>query len=264
MIDLHSHILYGIDDGATDMQMTLEMLKIAEKDGITTMVATPHYIVGANQYDQDDLKRRYHEVVDCIKRNSINIELLLGNELYLDEYILESLEQDECYSMGGTRYVLLELPMLGIPIYTEKVFYDLINKKYKPILAHPERYIPVQEDPNILIDYINMGCIIQVNSSSINGISGGKSRETARLLLENNMAHLIATDCHSNGRRQPQLSMAYMQVVSWIGKEKSNNLFFINPRKVLKNEDIDIGEPLYFRKKREFLNVLRNYFMATK
>ena len=264
MIDLHSHILYGIDDGARDLQMTLDMLKMAEEDGITTMVATPHYIVGANQYDQEDLINRYHEVVAYMKKTAIAIDLLLGHELYIDQYLPESLEKDQCYGIGDTSYLLVELPMMGIPTYTDQVLYDLINRGYRPILAHPERYAPVQEDPNILMDYIKMGCLTQINSGSIKGLNGRKVAETAKLLLKNNMGHLVASDCHSNKRRNPRLSTAYNQVLAWIGKEKTDSLFFDNPQKVLEDDDIDREEPVPIQKRRDFLYVLRKYLVMTK
>ena len=252
MIDLHSHILYGLDDGSRDLQMTLDMLAIAVEDGTSTMVATPHYMVGANQYDGEILRDRYNQVLDHIDRAGMEIDLLLGHELYLDECMVQHLEDGQALTLGNTSYVLFEFPMGAIPLYTDQVIYGLLDHGYKPIIAHPERYIPIQEDPNLLIKYIEMGCITQINTSSINGVNGKRARQVARLLLENNMGHLVATDSHSNRRRRPGLSTAYGEVVSWLGREKADRIFFHNPRQVVDDERLILDGALYIKRQKSF------------
>ncbi len=260
MIDLHSHILYGIDDGSKNKEMTLEMLKIAQNDGIRSIVATPHYISGANKYDKEILNNQFIEAISLIKNNNINIDLKLGNELFLDEFIVDNLKKGKCNTIEGTKYVLIELPMIGIPIYTENVICDLISSRYKPILVHPERYIEIQEDPNILIKYIELGCVTQINSTSINGIGGKKVQETSKLIIENNMGHLVASDSHSNRTRSPKLKEVYEIVTSWIGKEKANKIFFENPKKILKDEDLDVEEPTCIQIKKSIIYKIKSIF----
>lgn len=243
MIDLHAHILYGIDDGAQHVEMTLNMLRQAEEDHIGTMVATPHYVAGALIYRPEVLRARYEDVLHLIKEEGINIRLFLGNELFLDEYIFEAVESKECHTLADTSYVLLELPMAGIPLETEKVLYRFLTKGYRPILAHPERNAAVLSNPALLLNLLEMGCITQLNSGSITGNNGRRIQGTARLLLESNMAHLVASDCHSDNRRPPALTRAYKLVSAWLGDKRAYRLFYDNPERVLRDEGINIGSP---------------------
>jgi protein-tyrosine phosphatase len=244
MIDLHAHILHGMDDGPGDMETSLRMLKAAAEDGITKIVATPHYVTGANRYDKDGLKCTFDQLADTARLSGLEIELLLGNELFMDEYIIGALNAGQCFTIAGTRYVLVELPLYRVPPYTERVLYDFINNGYKPILAHPERYAGVQADPNTLKAYIDMGCMVQLNATSINGAGGCRLQQVSRLLLEHNMAHIIASDCHSDIARPPLMTQAYKRVQGWLGKEKADRLFCQNPERVLMDQDIEIGMPI--------------------
>lgn len=264
MIDLHAHILYGLDDGARHRETTLNMLRQAEKDGIGTMVATPHYVVGANLYSPEALAARFDDVTRLIEKEDIKLKLLLGNELFLDEYIFEAVETKKCLTLAGTSYVLLELPMAGIPLYTEKVLYQFLAKGYRPILAHPERNAEVLENPVALLRFVEMGCIVQVNSTSITGIGGRREQEMARLLLMGNMAHLVATDCHTDRRRSPKLAAAYEKVSSWLGRQRADILFLTNPETVLKDETIEAGRPKLIHRGRGLTDRIKDYIFATK
>ncbi len=264
MIDLHSHILYGIDDGSRHRDMTLNMLRQAEEDGIKIMVATPHYVVGANLYSARTLLLRYCSLLQIIDEQGLNIKLLLGNELFLDEYIFEAVEQKMCHTLAGTKYVLLELPMAGIPPCVEGVLYQFLTKGYRPILAHPERNVGFLNNPAQLIGFLEMGCIAQINSTSINGIHGHRVQDTAKQFLRNNMAHLVASDCHSDNRRRPELSVAYNRVSQWLGKQRADELFKINPRLVLQDEVIETRRPEYIRDGRNITQIIKDCFTATK
>lgn len=264
MIDLHAHILYGIDDGARHGEMTLDMLRQAEEDGIGTMVATPHYVVGANLYSPKGLAARFDDVVRLIDKEGIKINLLLGNELFLDEYIFEAVESKKCHTLAGTRYVLLELPMAGIPLYTEKVLYQFLANGYRPILAHPERNAEVLDDPAVLIPFLEMGCITQVNSTSMTGIGGRRVQEVSRLLLMSNMGHLVASDCHSDKRRSPRLSAAYKLASEWLGRQKADRLFHNNPETVLRGGAIKVDSPKLIHRERGLTSRIKSCFTAAK
>lgn len=264
MIDLHSHILYGIDDGAKDEGMTLNMLRQAEEDGISTIVATPHFVVGANNYTRESLLARFNDVTCLIDEKNINVKLFLGNELFLDEYIFDAVENKESYTLAGTSYLLLELPMSGKSLWTEKVLYQFIERGYKPILAHPERYIEVLKNPGLLVPLIEMGCLMQINSSSINGVHGSEIKKMAKFMLENGMAHIVSSDGHSDKRRNAKLSAAYETVLKIVGREKADNLFSINPNKILCDEMIEISVPKHIKYKKGFVERIKDYFTEIK
>ncbi len=252
MIDLHAHILYGLDDGAEDREMMLNMFKIAAEDGIRKIVATPHHICGANQYDAQTLDKRYDEAVEMIKSNGIDIELYKGSEVFLDEYVPDSIKNGTAPTLAGTRYVLVELPMLGFPKQTESILYRILCDGYIPVIAHVERYADIQKDIGILKGFIEMGCLSQVNATSINGTAGRKVQETVKTIVTCSMAHLVSSDCHSDRRRSPRLKAAFETVRTWLGDEKAEKIFDRNPQSVLKNEAVDVDEPVIIQKKRFF------------
>ncbi len=258
MIDIHSHILYGIDDGSRDEGMTLNMLRIAEEEGIQKIIATPHYIYGANKYNKDELYSRYIDVVKLIEKQGIEIELYLGNELLLDEYVVDSLLSDDSYTLANTKYILVELPMTGMPVYTENVLSELISSGYRPIIAHPERYTEIQENPNCLLNLIEIGCITQINSTSLLGLSGYKCQDTAKVLLNNDLVSLISSDSHSDRQRSPRLTESYEMVKKFYGDEQANRLFFYNPQKVLEDEALVIENICNIEIKRNIVSRMKS------
>ncbi len=260
MVDLHAHILYGLDDGAKDEEMMLSMLHIAQQEGITKIVTTPHFICGANKYTDEMLQKRYNEAVELIQDNDLDIELYQGNELFLDEYAADSLTSGQARTLAGTRYVLVELPMLGFQKHTENILYRMLSDGYIPIIAHVERYTDIQKDLELLKRFIEMGCITQINTTSITGIAGKKVQETTKSILNCNMGHLAASDCHSDRRRSPRLCAAFELVRSWLGDERAEDIFCENPQAVVDDELLQIEEPVLI-KKRRFFNINFAYKM---
>jgi protein-tyrosine phosphatase len=246
MIDLHTHILPSLDDGAMDDEMTLDMLRTAQNDDISQIVSTPHYICGANNYDTATLFNTYDRINKLKEESNINVEILLGNELFLDEYTLSHLKQNKCLTLNNSKYVLVEFSLIAIPQNAECLLYGLLNAGYIPILAHAERYREVIQDTYFLIKFIEMGCLIQVNSTSITGLAGRRITKTAMELILRNMVCVVASDCHSNRGRAPRLKHAYNIVSSRVGKKKADLLFTINPSKIIKNEKVTLGLESHF------------------
>ncbi len=260
MIDIHSHILYGIDDGAKNEEMTLSMLRIAAQEGLLHIVATPHFIYGANRYRMETLKARFDEIRELIKENKLDIRIYEGNELFLDEYLRECLGNKQCNTLAGTRYVLVELPVVGFPKNTENLLSGLLSDGYVPVLAHVERYDEVQKNPDVLQRFIELGCLAQLNCTSITGLAGKKEQETAKLLLQCNMGHLAASDSHSNRRRAPRMKEAYNTVIGWLGEERARRIFNINPECILKNSMMELDKPVEAGKKRFFIYSIAKFF----
>lgn len=252
MVDIHAHILYGLDDGAKNMETTLAMLRSACQEGIDQIIATPHFICGANRYDIRLHRQRQHEVAELVKKNNIVIKIYMGNELFLDEYLPGSIKAKQCCTLAGSDYVLVELPVTGFPKYIDSILYRILGEGHIPVLAHVERYEQIRSDPQTLYQFVQMGCVTQVNAASITGDAGRRFQETARDILFRGLCHLVATDMHSDRRRAPRLKDSYEQVRSWLGAERAVKIFETNPETILKNGKIIPDEPVNIRK-RHFL-----------
>lgn len=243
MIDIHCHILPCLDDGARNMEEAVEMARIAYSEGITKIVATPHYIEDEICPSRYEINHKIKELQVVLKSENIEIEILTGNEVYLTNFLPLHIKRGNVTTINNTQYILIEFPMFNIPIYTEDVIYNLKLVGITPIIAHPERYRYVIENPNILIKYIDMGALCQINSGSITGKFGKEALKTSKVLISHDMVHFVASDGHASRIRAPKLKRAYEKVMDLYGKEKSEELFKINPQKIIEGKDIDMEEP---------------------
>lgn len=252
MIDIHHHIIPQIDDGAQDDEMTLKMLKMAVEEGITKIIATPHYILGCNQYKEyEDIVNRVQYVNEIAKNNNLNIEIYPGNEVFIDSGIDEWVINKKVVTLNHSKYLLVESSLSGVPDFIDQVLYQLQLKGIIMILAHPERYKNIQKSPNKLIPHIEKGMLVQVNVGSILGIFGEEVQKTVENLIKHNMVHFVATDAHSDGRRSPKCKEAFTKVIEWVGEEKAAKLFIENPKAILENQFIAYEEPIRIERKEE-------------
>lgn len=221
MIDIHCHILPGVDDGAASDTEALEMLRLGELDGIDRIVATPHVPPKpGTTLTPEQILDRVDALNELVTQHGIPIEILAGSEIRLEPDIIDAVQQGEILTLNGSPYVLLELPLFGDwPIHLRSTIFDLQMAGYLPILAHVERYPAVQRDPTVLDDLIATGVLMQVNADSIVGGDGGRSRATARRLLKAHMLHLLASDAHSPRTRVPHIASAYARATELIDAE---------------------------------------------
>ena len=248
MIDIHCHIVPNIDDGAQSLDDALEMAKIACSEGIRKIVNTSHYHTSFEYIKGKELFERIKEFNQILKLNNLDIEVLLGNELYYSEDIIDIIEQKEFYTLNNSKYLLIEFPPIRFPKNLLDIIYEIKIRGYVPILAHVERYKEVHENVNIIYDCINEGALIQVNSSSIIGKNGKEIEKVCEILLDNNMVHSIATDAHSSTIRRPIINETYDYIVKKYGEKKAKILFTQNPYKVIADELISIEHPIKYEK----------------
>lgn len=260
MIDIHTHILPFVDDGAKDMETSLEMAKIAASEGIKYIFATPHYIENEGYNDKNKNSEILEELNIKLKENDIDIEVILGNEVYITPEIIELIESEKVSLLGESKYLLMELPMFEIPMYLEDIIYELKLKGITPIIAHPERYREVKNDSNILKKYIELGALTQLNLGSLIGYYGEDIEDTAKILVEHNMIHFVGTDAHSRTRRPPTAKKALEVLKGIISAQKVNDLIYNNPMKIINNEEIEVSEVLEYKEKKGFFNILKNIF----
>lgn len=256
MIDIHCHILPNVDDGSESLEESITMAKIAESEGITKIVNTSHCHFDFKYKKGNELKLELEKFNQVLKEENINIEVLLGNELYYTSDLIERFDELDFFSMNNSKYILMEFSPINFPKNIEDVIYEIKIRGYIPIIAHAERYKQVQEDVNIVLDCIKEGALIQVNASSILGKNGEKAEDTSKKLLDNNMVHFVATDAHSSNRRRPLIKDSYNYILKNYGKEVSEKLFIENPTAVIENRDISILNPTKYEEKRSFLKRL--------
>ena len=256
MIDIHCHILPNVDDGSESLEESIAMAKIAESEGITRIVNTSHCHFDFKYKKGNELKLELEKFNQALKEENINIEVLLGNELYYTSDLIERFDELDFFSMNNSKYILMEFSPINFPKNIEDVIYEIKIRGYIPIIAHAERYKQVQEDVNIVLDCIKEGALIQVNASSILGKNGEKAEDTSKKLLDNNMVHFVATDAHSSNRRRPLIKDSYNYILKNYGKEVAEKLFIENPTAVIENRDISILNPTKYEEKRSFLKRL--------
>ena len=196
MIDIHTHILPGIDDGAKTIEESLNILKKAHDSNITDIVLTPHFIVNSKYNTNNKDKYKLLNILkEELKSNNININLYLGNEVYIDMGISNLLNTD-ISTINGSRYILIELPMNRKSTIIDDVLYELSKKDIIPIIAHPERYTSYYKDYEFFQDLIDKGCLLQGNIGSLYNKYGLKAKRMIKGLLKKRMISFMASDIH--------------------------------------------------------------------
>lgn len=244
MIDFHSHIIPGIDDGSKNLEETIQMIEEAKKVGFTDIISTSHYINNYYETNQNDRINYLSQIQS--KVNSIN--LIIGSEIYVTQDIVMLIKQQMASTINNTRYALFELPMNNNILELKNIIYSLLENKYVPIIAHPERYSYVKENPNWLIEYIEMGVLFQSNFGSIIGLYGKEAQKTVELLLKNNMIHFLGSDVHRKNSIYTKIPEILKRLERIISKEKIQELTTINPKLVLEDRKLEIDEPIKIKK----------------
>ncbi|MCR5671568.1 MAG: protein-tyrosine-phosphatase [Butyrivibrio sp.] len=237
-IDIHCHIMPGVDDGSPDMETSLEMLKIAERDGIGYMILTPHYKpMHHNVSPQHNILYR-QELQKAAKEAGLKIKLFSGNEIYYGDDTIERLAAGEITSLAGSDYVLVEFHPTNTYKSIQNAVYQVMSTGYIPVIAHVERYSDIVSHPSYVEDLVNMGCYIQVNASSVLGDFGFGISHFTKKLLKNELVHFVATDAHDTKRRSPKLTECRKYVERKFGEDYADRLFMTNPAKLIRNESI--------------------------
>ena len=234
MIDIHCHILPNVDDGSKSINETRDLLNKAKSEGISDVIITPHFSKPDNYTSKADiLKTKFNELNNnCL---DIGVNLYLGNELMIDKNLDELLTNSEVLSLNNSKYVLVEFPFGGYKREYDDYLLNIALSGYKIIIAHPERYKWVIEEPDLYIDkFINDGYYIQCNSSFIHNTS---QKKFVFNLIENQKIHFIASDGH-NMFRPISLKESYELISKRFDEDISKVLFMENPRRLLDNENI--------------------------
>ncbi|MDQ7783704.1 MAG: CpsB/CapC family capsule biosynthesis tyrosine phosphatase [Desulfomonilaceae bacterium] len=242
MIDVHNHLLPALDDGAENLDETLRMCRMAAEDGIDVVVATPHAYDGKFVTDPDTIRTAVAELNDRLAEEGIDLMVLPGMEVRVSAELPHRLLNGEILPLNDRTYVLVEFHPAHIPVGFENLVHQLVQSGYRLILAHPEQNIGIQARPEYLYKLLNLfdpfTILCQITAASIMEGNGSDSAKTAKILLENNLAHLMASDAHNALSRPPVLSPAVNIASSIIGEERAAWMVTDFPRAVIE------GEPL--------------------
>ena len=254
LIDVHSHILPGIDDGADSWETAAEMARMWVADGVHTVVATPHMMPGGGYANRRaDVMPLVEEANDRFRRLGIPLTVVAGGELYADLELPEQISSGELLTYGDQgRYALVEMPAAEIPPFMEHLLFECQVRRVTPVLAHPERNRGVAADVEAVAAWIERGGLVQVNARSLLGASGIEAKELAEELIRRRMVHLVASDAHSVRRRPPGLADARDRIARIAGPELAQILVSENPRRLLEGEPLVQWEPLPPPKRRTF------------
>jgi protein-tyrosine phosphatase len=240
MIDIHSHILPGLDDGSRSWETTLEMCRLAGNDGITHIVATPH----ANDtysYNRDRVRETTAALFDKI---GDKIGLSIGCDFHLSfENIEDAIAHPQRYTIASKQYLLVELSDYGIPPQVSEGLLRLQGAGMIAIITHPERNAILQRQPQRVLEWIEAGCLVQVTASAVTGYWGAMARRVALWLLEHDGVHVLATDAHDDKNRLPILSQARDAVAKRFGADRARALVVDNPAAIVAGQALPISEP---------------------
>ncbi|MGE7904398.1 tyrosine-protein phosphatase [Peribacillus sp. NPDC094092] len=219
MIDIHSHILPKMDDGAGNIQESIEMARKAVDQGISNIIATPHYNKGIYENDKEKVVKETAKLNLVLDDLEIPLKVWPGQEIRISDELSDDYDNNEIMGLNGSQYILLELPSNHVPRYTERLIYDLQMKRMTPIIAHPERNLEIIKNPQLLKELIWKGAYSQITAGSITGKFGWRTKRFSKYLVHSGLTHFIASDAHNGGKRGFQIREAHKLIEKNFGQE---------------------------------------------
>ena len=240
MIDIHAHILPGLDDGSNRTHTSLRMAELAVRSGVTDLIATPH----SNQrgrfenYASEELEGQFQRLKDALRREKIALRLHLGMEVFATSDMADLYREGKLLTLAGSRYLLMEFGFHDDVYYMEHVLRDVLDAGVTPIVAHPERNKALQALPDILVEWVRGGVHMQINKGSLSGYFGKESFRLAVTMLDHDLASFVASDAHRADQRTPVLRDAYHWLAEHYSEPLAERLLLRNPARVLRNEPL--------------------------
>ncbi|XMB85746.1 CpsB/CapC family capsule biosynthesis tyrosine phosphatase [Mycoplasmatota bacterium WC44] len=235
MIDIHTHILPQVDDGAIDIDESIEMIKMSIESGVEKIILTPHYYGnGRNQYSYGELLIRFEDFKSRVEE-MLDIEIFLAQEIHYSRNIIELFKSGDVNTINNTNYLFTELPICK-EVDHEEYFYEISLMDKRIVLAHPERSLWLKVDD--IKKIVCSGILVQLNAGSLLGEFGSKVKKRAQKLMKLKLVHFIASDCHKVDKRIPNLHLAAKYVKKKHGEKVFNELFKDNPGRLLLNDEI--------------------------
>ena len=263
MIDFHNHVLPGIDDGSKSFEMSISMLKEAYSQGINEVVNTVHFqhpkMDGIN-ISLEKMKNLVFDIENELSGIGIDIKIHLSAEVFYLPNLID-IKHEDYTTIGNGKYMLIEFQTHQLPKGFDQHLYDLYMSGTIPIIAHPERYKPIQDDISILVKLVNSGALVQIDAGSLLGHFGVKCNKTALKIVSSKMCHIIGSDAHNNDKRNFCLGDALKVCNSLVGRKESLNYVLNNPKKIINGEKINTLEiDFSYNTEKSFINRFLPFF----
>jgi len=249
MIDIHSHILPGVDDGAQTEADSIEMAREAVEQGIHTIIATPHHRNGKYENSRANIEKQVDILNGLFANEAIPLTVLPGQEVRINGDMIDDLDSGELLPLHQTKYLFVEFPSGHIPRYAKQMLFDIQVAGYTPIIVHPERNRELMEHPDRLYEIVRKGALTQVTAASVVGKFGKKIQKFTHQLIEANLTHFIASDAHNTTTRGFCMQAAFQMVKEQYGIE-SYYTFLENSELLIENQNVNRTEPSMVKKKK--------------
>lgn len=248
MIDIHAHILPGLDDGAPDMDTALAMAEMAVESGVTAVVATPHCNMPGRfeNYWDSFLHGEIETFQQTLQKSGIKLAIVSGMEVFGTLDTPDLLRKGKLATLGGSRYLLIEFPFEGYAQQATEILCAILAMGYRPVVAHPERYRYTQDNPTLLNQWLDIGCLMQLNKGSLLGRFGRTAQMLALSMLNRGFAVAVASDAHSSFVRTTWMLEMWEFLCEEYSEQTAQLLLEDNPRNILRNVDIRMKEPDWF------------------
>jgi len=255
MIDIHCHVLPGMDDGAKDETDAIAMAQQAVNSGISTVIATPHHKNRTYENEKSFIQKDVIRLNQLFEESNIPLDVLAGQEVRIFGDIVEDFEKGEIQTLNDSKYLLLEFPSDSVPQYAEQLIFDIQRAGITPVIAHPERNRDLYTDPNRLYELVSQGALAQLTAGSLTGRFGKEINQVSHQMLEHNLIHFIASDAHNvDTRNFETLKEAYDIIKQSYGAIIQYSLEE-NAQYLIHNENINQNEPIRIQKKKKFFGL---------
>ena len=231
MIDIHCHLLYGVDDGPKTFAESRDMLREAKRQGIDQIILTPHYRHGMFPYDKERICRHYEKVQEYAAKIGVNV--YLGCEYHMNSRCAQYLDTGRCLTLAGSTYTLTEYSYETEYSYIRNMPQELIHHGYTPVIAHAERYRCMVENPDYAEELQTMGTMVQINADAVLGLEGRKVKQYCKYLLKHGLADIVGSDSHGMNKRACRMEKCQAYINRKFGAKTAGDVFERNPGKIL-------------------------------
>lgn len=253
MVDLHCHLLPGIDDGSKSMAISLRLAREATENGVTHALLTPHHMNGRYVNHKTDVIQQTKEFADELTKHKIPLTVFPGQEVRINGNLLAALDQDDIlFADTGNQYLMLEFPDDDVPHYTDRMIFALQQRGITPVIVHPERNTMIMAKPEILYDLLKKGCLSQITASSYVGTFGKKVEHFSRQLIAAGQGYVFASDAHDLPGRKYEMRQAFEKLQSEFGKQLADR-YQQNARAIINGDNVPLNNLQEIKKKRFLL-----------
>lgn len=252
MVDLHCHLLPGIDDGSKNMDISLRLAREAVENGVTHALLTPHHMNGRFVNHKQDVIQLTHEFRKQLQTHDIPLTVFPGQEVRINGQLIEALDKDDIlFADEDNRYLMLEFPDDDVPHYTNQMIFELQQRGITPVIVHPERNTKIMSHPELLYQLLQKGCLSQITASSYVGTFGNKVGDFSKRLIENGQGYVFASDAHNLPGRKYEMRQAFEKMSREFGQALADQ-YADNSRSIINGENVPANNIRPLKKKKKF------------